>query len=185
MSKTHWKRLHNPEYIGAYSLDEGKDLIVTIKSTGLEKVKGENGKEEDCTVIHFVESNIKPFICNATNAKTIAKLYGSPYIEDWAGNRIQLYATTTKLKGETVEALRIRPFKPEVKQAEKKIFCSECKKQVEGYGSKNATQIAQLTQKNYGEVLCTNCATKRSEKNAKEQATQDVQEKPDTEGKTE
>ena len=26
MSKTHWKRLINPDYIGAYSLEEGQDL---------------------------------------------------------------------------------------------------------------------------------------------------------------
>ena len=28
--KTHWKKLINPNYIGAYSLEEGEDLTVKI-----------------------------------------------------------------------------------------------------------------------------------------------------------
>jgi hypothetical protein len=50
----------------------------------------------------------KPLILNATNSKSIQKLYG-PYIEDWAGKSITLYASTTQLAGESVECLRIRP----------------------------------------------------------------------------
>lgn len=105
-SKTHWKRLHNPDYIGAYSLDEGQDLTVTIDYVVREQITGTGGKKEECTVAHLVKN--KPFILNATNSKTIAKLYGV-YIEDWAGKKITLYATTTRMGGETVECLRIRP----------------------------------------------------------------------------
>jgi hypothetical protein len=105
-NKTHWKRLQNPDYIGAYSLDEGQDLTVTIDYVVREQITGTGGKKEECTVAHLVKN--KPMILNATNSKTIAKLYG-PYIEDWAGQQITLYATTTKMGGDTVECLRIRP----------------------------------------------------------------------------
>ena len=27
MAKTHWKRLTNPDYLGAYALEDGKDMI--------------------------------------------------------------------------------------------------------------------------------------------------------------
>ena len=27
---THWKKFHNPDYLGSYSLDPGKDMILTI-----------------------------------------------------------------------------------------------------------------------------------------------------------
>ena len=40
MAKTHWKKLSNPDYLGAYALDPGKDLIVTIQSVGEERVTG-------------------------------------------------------------------------------------------------------------------------------------------------
>ena len=106
MSKTHYKRLMNPDYIGAYSLNEGEDLTVVISHVARELITGTGGKKEECTVAHL--KNNKPFILNSTNQKSIAKLYG-PYIEDWAGKPITLFASTTKLAGDTVECLRIRP----------------------------------------------------------------------------
>lgn len=106
MSKTHYKRLMNPDYIGAYSLNEGEDLTVVIAHVAREVITGTGGKKEECTVAHL--KNQKPMILNSTNQKSIAKLYG-PYIEDWAGKPITLFASTTKLAGDTVECLRIRP----------------------------------------------------------------------------
>lgn len=53
-------------------------------------------------------------IMNSTNLKQIAKLFGSPYIEDWAGKSIQLYTTPVKAFGEVVEALRVRPMIPQL-----------------------------------------------------------------------
>jgi hypothetical protein len=110
--KTHWKKFHNPDYIGAYALEPGQEIILTIKSAGMEQVIGSSGKKEDCMVIHFSERNVKPMICNVTNAKTITKVVGSPYVEDWTGNKIQLYAAKVNAFGEEVEALRVRPKAP-------------------------------------------------------------------------
>lgn len=115
--KTHWKRLVNPEYLGAHSLEPGKDMTLTIKSVGREMVKGEGGKKEECTVAHFNEP-VKPMILNRTNCKTISKVHLTPYIEDWAGKKITVYATTTKAAGDEVECLRVRPFVPENKLPE-------------------------------------------------------------------
>lgn len=106
MSKTHWKKLSNPEYIGAYWLPEGEDVTVVIDYVVREIITGTGGKKEECTVAHL--KNVKPFILNATNSKTIAKLYGV-FIEDWAGKPITLFASTARLAGDTVECLRIRP----------------------------------------------------------------------------
>lgn len=112
MTQTHWKRLVNPNYIGAYSLDPGEDRSVTIKSVSQEMVKGPDGKQEECIVAQLVGE--KPFILNKTNCKMIAKIYGSPYIEDWTGKKVTLYAAKIKAFGEQVEALRIRPDKPKL-----------------------------------------------------------------------
>jgi len=107
-NKTHWKRLVNCDYIGVYSLPNGgDDLTVTILSVAREQVVGANGKKEECPVARL--KNQKPFILNRTNNKSIEKLYG-PYIEDWAGKQITLFASTTKLAGDVVECLRVRPF---------------------------------------------------------------------------
>lgn len=107
--RTHWKKLINPDYIGAYALPNGDDMTVTIDYVQREMVTGTGGKKEECTVAHLVGQ--KPLILNTTNSKTIHKLYG-PYIEEWRGKRITLYASTTKLSGEVVECLRIRPQVP-------------------------------------------------------------------------
>lgn len=107
MAKTHWKILQNSEYIGAYWLPEGADMTVTIDYVVREIITGTGGKKEECTVAHL-KNGIKPFILNATNSKTIAKLYGN-FIEDWAGKPITLFASTARLAGDTVECLRIRP----------------------------------------------------------------------------
>jgi len=107
--KTHWKQLVNPDYLGAYSLPDGKDITIKIKQVVREIVKGQNGKSEECTVAH-IEGN-KPLILNRTNCRTIAKIYESPFIEDWAGKSITIYAAVTKLKGDDVECLRIREVK--------------------------------------------------------------------------
>lgn len=105
-SKTHWKRLINPDYIGAYALNPDEDLTVTIDYVQREQIVGTDGKKEDATVAHL--KGHKPLILNVTNSKSIAKLYG-PYIEEWAGKEITLYASMTKAFGDVVECLRIRP----------------------------------------------------------------------------
>lgn len=115
-TKTHWKQLINLDYIGAYSLKEGCDLVVTLGEIKRQIVKGEGGKKEECTVAQLIGQ--KPLILNRTNSKTIQKIYETPYIEDWKGKQIQLYASTTKVAGEAVECLRIRPFVPNKKLPE-------------------------------------------------------------------
>ena len=116
--KTHYKRLQHPDYLGAYALNPGQDLIVTIKEVKNQVVTGADGKKEECVVMHFsAPAGTKPMIVNSTNLKQIAKVHGSPYIEDWAGKMIQLYATPVKAFGETVEALRVRPVAPKAAKA--------------------------------------------------------------------
>ncbi len=108
---THWKQLKNPDYIGAYALQPGEELILTIKSCGLEQVVGTDGKKQDCLVMHFMEQ-VKPMILNNTNAKTITKIHGTPYMEQWSGKLIQIFARKVRAFGEDVDALRIRDFVP-------------------------------------------------------------------------
>jgi hypothetical protein len=110
MTKTHWKKLTNPNYIGSYALDPNEERIVTIEKVVRETVKDQNGKEEECTVAHL--KGEKPLILNKTNCKIITKVYGTPYIEEWAGKQIKLYVTQVKAFGDTVDALRIRQEKP-------------------------------------------------------------------------
>lgn len=103
---THWKKLTNPNYLGSYSLNPGEDLTVKIIRVQKELVTGSGGEKEECIVATL--ENQKPLILNKTNCKTIEKLFGTPYIEDWSGKKITLYAEKVKAFGEVVDALRVR-----------------------------------------------------------------------------
>ena len=136
-TKTHWKKFVNPNYLGAYSLNPGQELILTIKTVVREIVTGDKGKKEECTVIHRVEKE-KPMILNRLNAKTISNIHLSPYIEDWAGKKVQIFATLVDAFGEKVEALRIRPFEPQVQKptlTESMPAFKKAKEHIKGGGS--------------------------------------------------
>lgn len=52
-TKTHWKSQFNYDYLGAYSLPEGKDIILTIDFARKEMITGNNGKKEECLDLLF------------------------------------------------------------------------------------------------------------------------------------
>lgn len=108
-TRTHWKALADPRYIGAYALPNGNDLTVTIERAQREDITVDGGRKESHIIVYL--KGHKPMILNATNGKSIHRLYG-PYIEDWAGKQITLFASTARLGNDVVECLRIQPQAP-------------------------------------------------------------------------
>ena len=161
MSETHWKRMINPDYLGAYSLEPGQDMILTIKQVRKEEITGTGGKKEECIVCHWKE-NQKPMILNVTNCRTIAKMLKTPYIEKWSGHRVQIYADTTRFGGEIVECLRVRQKEPE----EAKIACEECGQFIQPAYSMSGAELAAYTKKKFGKQLCAECAKEKKEAKA-------------------
>lgn len=156
---THWKKLTNPDHLGAYALEPNQDLVVTIKSVTNELVASPDGKKETCMVMRFKE-NVKPMVLNATNSKTITKLFKTPFIEEWEGRKIQLYVQTgVKAFGDVVDALRVRSFLP----VEKELKCADCGAKIEGNGKSTAEVIAKYTLDKYGRMLCNECGKKQHE----------------------
>ena len=112
---THWKNQFNYDYLGAYSLPDGKDIILTLKETKKEMVTGSNGQKSECFVAYFHE-NAKPMILNKTNCKTIEKLFNTPIIEEWVNKQIQIGSTRINAFGEMTDCLRVRPFAPKLSE---------------------------------------------------------------------
>ena len=158
MSETHWKKMINPDYLGAYSLDPGKDMVLTIRQVRKELITGADGKKEECIVCYWQEEQ-KPMILNVTNCKTISKLLKTPYIERWSGHRIQIGAEMVSAFGEKVEALRVRKQLPE----DVKVACEECGQFIQPAFNMSVTQLAAYTKKKYGKQLCAECAKEKKE----------------------
>lgn len=154
--KTHWKKLTNPNYLGSYAFQPGEEKTVTIKDVKREIVQNQNGKE-DCTIAYFVE-DVKPLILNKTNADMISKVWGTPYIEDWAGKKIILKVKKVSAFGDMVDAVRVSKDRP----ADDVIICESCGKPIMSAAGKTAKEIATATKAKYGKMICVECAKKEA-----------------------
>lgn len=112
--KTHWKKLTNPDYLGAYSLGDKKEEVIKILSVSKEMVKGTGGTSQECIVAKV--HNNKPMILNKTNCKIIQKMTGTPFIEDWKGLSVTIYVAQVSAFGDVVDALRVRSKLPVIQK---------------------------------------------------------------------
>ena len=91
------------QYLKASDLGDAEP-VVTIARVELEAI----GRDKEQKPVLYFEGKAKGVVLNKTNAKRIADLLGSPDTEDWIGQRIRLFATTTEFSGETVECIRVK-----------------------------------------------------------------------------
>ena len=108
---TDYRSMYDRDYIGHWDLG-GRDVAVTISKVNAGELTAVGGRKSKKPIVHF-RNGPKPLICNKTNAKTIAALYGN-MVEDWVGKRITLFVSMTRNPdggGET-ECIRIRPKMP-------------------------------------------------------------------------
>jgi len=162
MSQTHWKKLTNPNYLGAYSLDDGNDIVLTIREVKMEPVIGSDGKREDCAVCYWQERE-KPMIMNTTNLKMVAKLTGSPYIEKWPGTMVKIGTEKVRAFGTVTDALRIRDEKVTA-ASEAPIACEQCGQVIQPCFGMSAPQWAKYSKEKLGKCLCEDCSNKAAEK---------------------
>lgn len=151
MNKTHWKKWYNPNYLGAYAFQPGEEKTVTIREIRQELVQNQNGKEE-CTVAYFDE-DVKPLILNKTNCKSIAKVWGTPYIEDWPGKKITLKVKKISAFGEMTDAVRVSLERP----SDEIILCEKCGNPITASSGRTPKVIAEATRNKYGKALCLAC----------------------------
>ncbi|HTE41722.1 MAG TPA: hypothetical protein VK629_12895 [Steroidobacteraceae bacterium] len=107
-----YRTMYDRDYIGHFDLPEGNDMTLTIKNVIAGELTAVGGRKSKKPIVHFREP-VKPLICNKTNAKTIATLYGNA-VEQWKGKRVTLCVSTTRDPngGGECECIRIRPKVP-------------------------------------------------------------------------
>lgn len=162
MALTHWKAMDDRPYLGAYALEPGQEIILTIKEIRKEEVVGEGGTKQHCRVAHFYE-DVKPMILNSTNSRIIEKIYNEPYIERWAGKKIQVYAGKSRFGKEKVDGLKIRERIPNDNAPQ--LPCENCGQLLTFANGMEPEQLAQYTRQKYGRVLCPACAIEMAKEN--------------------
>ena len=96
--KTHWKKVvSDPNYIGEGDFQPGQEIVVTIdRVVSHETVPTAEGKS-DKAVVHFKEK-YKPMILNVARSKSITKVAGSPYFEDWCKDTVVCRTRNTSVR---------------------------------------------------------------------------------------
>ncbi len=102
--------MFDKDYIGAWSLPDGKDMVVTITKVVAGTLTGIGNRKNKKPVVYMTGTD-KGLALNATNSKTIAAMYGN-HVEEWTGKQIALFKTMTQFGSEQMECVRIRPAVP-------------------------------------------------------------------------
>ena len=161
------------EYLGAEDIDPGTEPVLTISAIYNGMVTLQRGKENK-DVIAFQEErvpgirNVRPLIVNATNRKTLRKLYGSVKVETLVGKQVQLFIDNNvrdPSTGERTDGIRIRPRQPKP-QAEEQYFCADCGSQIVGFGRFTPEALAKNATAKYGVPLCVTCGKARAAQQA-------------------
>lgn len=107
--KTHWLQSPNKNYLGHWDLPESGELTLTISSAQWEPVTNPiTQKTESKRVIRFKE-DVKPMICNQTNAQSILTSTGVKFMEDSGGQKITLFIgqIRDRISKENIDCLRV------------------------------------------------------------------------------
>src|SRR5262245_19144716 len=88
------------KYLKAADL-KGKPLVVEIAEAPTEVFKTDRGEERK-TVLHFRGDRVKPLPLNFTNWNSVADIAGDD-TDDWCRHRLELYPTTTEMRGKVVD----------------------------------------------------------------------------------
>lgn len=123
--KDHYRNVFKSDHLGSADLEDfieqGKQLIFTIREVKQERGAKVAGKKIDANIAYFVE-NIKPLVLNATNSKIVKSFTksnehpnGTPFVQDWKNITVELYIDeNVQMKGEKTQGVRIRPVQPKV-----------------------------------------------------------------------
>lgn len=161
------RKYFNSPYMGVYSIDDGAEPVLTIAKVMFGKITLEGGRKEERVLLHFTEgkvaglAEVKPLVLNATNQKTLEKLYGKG-ADALIGKAVKLYIdpAVRAVGGGTTEGVRIRSYVPE-----RVVLpcCSDCGGEIKAAMGKGVDYLARYTRQHYGAPLCADCATVRKE----------------------
>lgn len=145
-------------FLGGWTFEDG-DKTLTIKSVGEEEMyDADSGGKKKALALRFEELDL-PMVLNVTNSETIASVVGSDRLADWIGRRIIVGSSKVKAFGKVHDAIRVRPEKPD----DAEYICEECGDVIRAAAGKQPSQLAEISKRNTGRVLCVACMKKAKE----------------------
>ena len=159
------------EYLGAEDIEPGVEPILTIANIYNGLVTLQRGKENKDVIVFKEESVqgirvVRPLIVNATNRRTLRKLYKSVAAEVLEGKRVQLYIdhnVRDPSSGDKIDGIRIKPRIPYEPRTEP-IICADCSNPVVGVGNYSPEDVAKINFNRYGRIICAVCSKNLSKK---------------------
>lgn len=113
---TDYRKFFDKEYLGHWDLPDDRDAVVTIEKVEAGELHKPGAKKGERKPLLTFRGTEKKMVVNATNAKTIANLYGT-HVEEWVGKRISLFRSKTHGPGGAeMDCIRVRPTVPQPKQ---------------------------------------------------------------------
>jgi hypothetical protein len=88
---------------------QGRNVTVTIATAKIDEIG--QGTNRERKIILGLLGKTKKLVCNKTNAKTIAGLYGEQ-LEGWVGKQITLCPREVEFQGSMVMAIRVSLQRP-------------------------------------------------------------------------
>lgn len=145
-------------FLGGWSFADG-DETLTIKDIKVETVRNPKTMEEAPKVKMWFEEKALPMVVNVTNAEMIADIVGSDKFSDWIGKKIVVGSSPVQVGRNTVDAIRVRSTKPD----DKTYICEECGSILKSAAGKQPSELAEISKRNTGRVLCLACMKKAKE----------------------
>ena len=156
----------NSEYMGAEDLEPNTEPTLTIKALYNANITLARGKERHDVIVFEEETvpgsinQVRPLVVNATNRKTLRKIYKGVTADQLVGKRITLYlehSVRDPSTGDLVDGIRIRPKVPSAKAAEP-VLCEICHKPITSFGQYSAEQMVQISKDRFGgRCVCATC----------------------------
>lgn len=166
------------EYMGAEDIDPETEPVLTIKALYNGMVTLSRGKEKKDVIVFAEETvpgikTVRPLIVNATNRKTLRKLYKNVTADTLMGKKVQLYLehnVRDPSTGDKVDGVRIKNRIPTAQNSgNAPILCADCGQTITAVGTYSAADIAQINEKRFGRKLCAACSKKLAEQAKQEQ----------------
>ena len=104
---THWRKIMNTTFLNGDEIPQG-DTIVTISSYKEEMIYSQKDKQKEPQVTMFFNEFKKPLIMTNRKAKQITDALNTPYMDEWIGKKIAMFAANERHFGEDFKVITFK-----------------------------------------------------------------------------